>query len=78
MKVMFSRLRSMIGQKISVMCRLTIKSSQKKLILRKSDKNDNIHWSRCFVIISYIIVALLIAAIVVWIAGLIVTRNILS
>ena len=37
-----------------------------KLILRKCDKDDSPHWSRCFTVISFIFVALLASAIVVW------------
>ena len=46
-----------------------------ELILRKCDKDDSPHWSRFFALISYIIVALLIAAIGVWIAGLVQLRS---
>ena len=41
-----------------------------KIIVRKCGKDNSPHWSRCFVVISYLPVALLIAANCVWVAGL--------
>ena len=46
-----------------------------KLILRKCDKDGSPHWSRFFSLISFLIVALLVAAIGVWIAGLVQLRS---
>jgi len=46
-----------------------------ELILRKCEKDGSPHWSRFFAIISFIVVALLIAAIGVWIAGLVQLRS---
>ena len=43
--------------------------------MRKCEKDDSPHWSRFFTIISFMIVALLIAAIGVWIAGLVQLRS---
>ena len=48
-----------------------VRKNLSKLILRKCEKDKSPHWSCCFVIVSFIAVALLVAATGVWIVGLI-------
>ena len=48
-----------------------LKKNFGKLILRKCGKDKSRHWSRCYVIISFIVIIPLVAATGVWIAGLI-------